>query len=153
VPGGLFCLNRAVLGSATGFQGNPSITGLADGKFVAVWVDTDNIGGFETITAQQYRADGSKFGGEFIVNGNEISNANQPTVTALEDRRYVVAWTNTSAVDAGDGSGPSVKARIFNADGSSAGNEFFINQVTQLEQVDVSISALAEWRLRSLLDP
>jgi Ca2+-binding RTX toxin-like protein len=130
--------------TTTGFQGNPSITGLADGKFVAVWVDTDNIGGFETITAQQYSADGSKFGGEFIVNGNQVSDATEPTVTALEDGRYVVAWTNTSAVDAGDGSGASVKARIFNADGSSAGNEFFINQVTQLEQVDVSISALAD---------
>ncbi|MFI0843847.1 calcium-binding protein [Mesorhizobium sp. IMUNJ 23232] len=128
----------------SGFQGTPSIAGLAGGKFVAVWEDLSEPGGFLNIRVQLFNADGSKLGGEFVVNGNEVSAAGQPTVTALEDGRYVVAWTNASPTDAGDGSGSSVKARVFNADGSPAGNEFFLNSETRLDQTEISISALAD---------
>src|SRR5262249_51761706 len=132
--------------TTAGLQSNPSITGLANGKFVAAWQDdsTTGAGGFASIRTQLYNADGSKLGGEFIVNGNELSNSIQPSVTALKDGRYVVAWTHLEANDGGDGSGTSVKARVFNADGSPAGNEFFINQVTALDQDSISIAALAD---------
>ncbi|MEQ1953272.1 calcium-binding protein [Mesorhizobium sp. CN2-181] len=130
--------------TTAGFQGLPNVAALANGTFVVVWEDETNPLGNTTVRAQHFDASGAKVGSEFIINTNELSDARNPTVTALSNGGYVVAWDHPNADDGGDGSGSSVKAQIFDADGSKVGIEFVLNEQTALEQGDVSISALAD---------
>ncbi|MFI0847471.1 calcium-binding protein [Mesorhizobium sp. IMUNJ 23232] len=130
--------------TTAGFQQNPSVAGLANGKFVVTWQDEADATGFTSIRTQLFNADGSKLGDETAVNGNENTDSAQPSVTVLADGRYVIAWTQLAPNDTGDGSGSSVKARIFNENGTPDTDEFILNVTTQLNQGDVSISALAD---------
>ena len=74
------------------------------------------------------------WGDEFLVNSTAIGDQYSPTITALSDGRFVVAWDDTSWIG-GDTSGFGIRARVFNADGSPAGTDF-----------------LAAWRQRSSAD-
>src|SRR5260221_6687900 len=68
----------------------------------------------------------TKWGNEFLVNTITSGNQTEPVVTALNDGRFVVAWTDDSNL----GSDPfldGIRGQIFNADGSKAGAEFQLN--------------------------
>ncbi len=129
-------------------QSDPTITALADGRFVVAWRDDSQTGGDTTlaaIRAQVFNADGSTFGGEFLVNTTVTSSQTQPTITALADGRFVVAWTDFSATG-GDPSGFAIRAQVFNADGSTSGTEFLVNTTVTGFQSEASITALADGR-------
>ncbi|MFI0847511.1 hypothetical protein [Mesorhizobium sp. IMUNJ 23232] len=130
--------------TTAGFQSHPNVAALANGTFVVVWEDESDPLGNASVRVQHFDATGAKIGSDFIVNTNELSDARNPTVTALSNGGYVVAWDHPSADDGGDGSGSSVKAQIFNAAGNKVGIEFLLNEQSALEQSDVSISALAD---------
>ena len=108
------------------FQEQPTITGLANGRFVAAWMDfshsTDDpsIG---AVRAQVFNADGSKAGDEFRVNTTTLNSQYDPAITALADGRFLVAWTDDSQ-SGGDTSLTAVRAQVFNADGTKSGSEF-----------------------------
>jgi Ca2+-binding RTX toxin-like protein len=130
--------------TTAGHQFTPAVAGLAGGKFVAVWEDIafqSNDHG--PIRAQLYNADGSKFGGEFITNENVLAGTEtlQPTVTALADGRFVVAWSDFTG---GDNSEALAKARIFNADGTAAGGEFNLSPMIATGQNLPTLTALAD---------
>ena len=129
-------------------QSQPSITALADGRFVVAWADFSATGGDTSgwaIRAQIFDADGAKSGGEFLVNTTTASNQQEPSITALADGRFVVAWTDES-VSGGDTSGTAVRAQIFEADGAKSGGEFLVNTTTASNQRESSITALADGR-------
>jgi len=99
--------------TTTGDQVAPSITALADGRFVVAWGD----GSFSpddafAVRAQVFNADGSASGAEFRVNTTTTSNQSQPSITALADGRFVVAWSDSSA-SPDDPSGSAVRGQIF----------------------------------------
>src|SRR4051794_11476122 len=84
-------------------------------------------------------------GSEFLVNIATASNQVEPTVTALTDGRFVVAWSDFSQTD-GDTSGWAVRAQVFNADGTPSGTEFLVNTATPSYQFEPTITALAGGR-------
>jgi Ca2+-binding RTX toxin-like protein len=120
-------------------QDTPSITALPNGNFVVVWEDRsasvgDTSG--DAVRGQLYHSNGSRIGGEFLVNQTTTGNQDDAVVTALSDGRFVVAWRNE--VGAGN---TDVYARIYNANGTPASAEFLVNTVTANAQSEPAIAA------------
>jgi hypothetical protein len=128
--------------TAEGDQRRPDIVALAGGRFVAVWEDTGDGNGVN-VRAQMFNADGSRFGGEFVVN-TVPSGKYDAAVTALSDGRFVVSWYDANTGGGADTSGGSVKARIFDATGARLGGEFLVNTTTANGQQAPAITALAD---------
>ena len=101
--------------TTTGSQAEQSITALADGRFVVAWTDdshsTANPSGIEVL-AQVFNADGTRSGAEFLVNTTTPGFQSQPSITALADGRFAVAWHDISA-SPDDPSGSAVRGQIF----------------------------------------
>ncbi|SCB51338.1 hypothetical protein GA0061099_101720 [Bradyrhizobium yuanmingense] len=130
--GGQFLVNS----TTTGYQLDEAIAELSDGRFVITWTDGSATGGDTSswaVRAQVFNADGSKSGTAFLVNTATTSFQYNPAVGALNDGRFVIAWTDGSATG-GDTSGTAVRAQVFNADGSKSGNEFLVNSTTTGDQ-------------------
>ncbi|MCG7392385.1 calcium-binding protein [Microvirga sp. ACRRW] len=138
--------------TTTDDQGYMKTAAFADGSFVAVWLDDSKTGPDTSglaIRGQIFNADGSKRGGEFVVNTTTENEQRDPVVTVLSDGRFVVAWTDDSRLE--DGSETGVRARIFNADGTAfnrggdAGDtDFLVNTTSKTgAQLTPSIAALA----------
>ncbi|OAF15866.1 hypothetical protein AYJ54_39290, partial [Bradyrhizobium centrolobii] len=129
--GGEFLVNT----QTTGSQASPVVTGLANGGFVISWQDQNSTSG--DIKAQIYGADGSKVGGEFLINSVTANNQNTPTITGLPNGGFVVAWTNQGS------SAPDIKAQVYAADGTKAGSEFLVNSANVYDQERASIATLS----------
>lgn len=128
-----------------GSQRLPSITALHDGNFVVAWEDSSQSGGDVSdyaVRAQLFSASGVKVGGEFLANTTVAGRQTDPTVTALENGRFVIAWEDYSQ-SGGDTSGYAVRAQLFNANGTRAGGEFLVNTATANSQMDPATAALA----------
>jgi Ca2+-binding RTX toxin-like protein len=129
-------------------QSQPEITELSDGRFVVTFVDGSETGGDTSglaLRAQIYNANGTKSGAEFQVNTTASDWQWYPSITALNDGRFVVAFLDSSSTGA-DSSGDAVRAQVFNADGTKSGAEFVVNTVTSGNQQFPSISTLADGR-------
>lgn len=88
-----------------------AITSLANGGFVVTWqhfVSAEN----SDIKAQIYNADGSKSGGEMLINTVTADYQDRPVITSLLDGGFVVAWGDSSG-QGGDADGTSIKAQVF----------------------------------------
>ena len=128
----------------------PTITGLADGRFMVAWANgsatypsfpgSGDDAGF-AIRAQMYNADGSTFGTEFLEGAATGGYRSTPATTALIGGRFVVAWTDedTTATDPN----AAIRAQIYNPDGSAFGGVIQLNTTTTGVQAIPSISALA----------
>jgi hypothetical protein len=141
--GGEFLVNTITEAS----QDQPTITVLADGRFVVAWTDFSKTGGdtnHEAVRGQVFNADGTKSGGEFLVNTKTAHAQYDPTITGLADGRFVVAWTDRSKT-LGD-TGQAVHAQVFNADGTKSGDEFLVNTKTGKSQWLPTITALPDGR-------
>ncbi|RXT36746.1 hypothetical protein [Bradyrhizobium betae] len=129
-------------------QLKPTISALPNGGFVVTWYDFSKVGGDSSgsgIKAQIYAADGSKVGGEFLVNTTTVNSQFTPTVTALSNGDFAVAWQDWSGTG-GDASGSSIKLQVFTADGRKVGAEMLVNTSTTSNQLHPSIAAYADGR-------
>ena len=144
VTGGEFLVNTAT----NAIQVGASVTGLADGRFVIAWSDSSTAFGDSSdtaIRAQMYNVDGTRQGGEFLVNTITSNRQYDPDITALAGGGFVVTWMDESQ-SAGDSSGRAVRAQVFNADGSQSGVEFLVNTTTPDWQYDPAVTGLADGR-------
>jgi len=94
--GGEFLINTAL----PGVQKQVTITALANGDFVAVWTDPSGVGGdtsADAIKAQVFSANGTKLGGEILVNSLTAGDQINPTVTAFGPNGFIIAWTDGGA--------------------------------------------------------
>jgi hypothetical protein len=124
-----------------GNQQNVQVASFGDGSFVAVWTDfpmaddppregPDTENG--SIRAQIFNPDGSKRGGEFLVNTTTENYQINPTVAVLSDGRFAVAWESYAPI--GDETHVTAFARIFNPDGTpfnrpgTGVNDFLVNR-------------------------
>ena len=126
-------------------QSSPAITGLANGRFVVVWRDFSQTGGdpnFFAVRAQVFNSDGSASGAEFLVNTTTVNSQFEPTITALTDGRFVVAWEDAS----GGFPDHAIRAQVFNADESTSGSELLVNTTTANLQSEPTITSLADGR-------
>jgi Ca2+-binding RTX toxin-like protein len=135
-----FIVNSTVADS----QSFSSITALADGRFVVTWQSAEpGDGSFGCIRARVYNSNGSAAGNDFIVNSTAADSQITASVTALADGRFVVTWKSD---DTGDGSGSCIRARLYNIDGSAAGDDFIVNTTAVNGQSSPSVTALADGR-------
>ena len=130
--------------TTTNNQSAPAVTALAGGRFVVTWQSNDTDDGSGTcIRGRIYNANGTTVSNDFIVNTTATNDQLVPTVTALADGRFVVTWFS---FDPGDGSGSCIRARLYNADGGAAGNDFIVNTTTTNDQLVPTVTALADGR-------
>jgi cadherin-like protein len=121
-----------------GGQFMSSVATAPDGSFVMAWTDTSYTGdNFAQVRAQRFNADGTKNGSEFRVNTTTGSAQEKPNVAILANGDFAISWS-----DEGQDSGvPSVKARVFHADGTAVGGAFLVNTTPHAQ--DASITALS----------
>ncbi|MGO4572869.1 beta strand repeat-containing protein [Microvirga sp. 2TAF3] len=130
-------------------RGDAKVVGLKDGTFLVVWADGSGAFGSPgwNIRGQILHADGTKKGGEFLVNGVVIGGVldtsgeqTEPDVTVLSNGRFIVTYTNSSKVGTS-----GVSARIYNADGTPVSDsEFSIKAESGADSGgNASISALS----------
>ena len=136
-------------------QDVPKVSALANGGFVAVWESGVGTGLFDPnsqdgwgsgIYAQVYDASGHPVSASDIaVNTTWYYDQENPAVTTLADGSFVVAWQ--SLFQDMPGQNPAgfwgVIGQHFAADGSKIGDEFVINTTVENQQINPSISALA----------
>jgi len=105
-------------------QSEPQLCLLKDGSFVAVWNDA-NVPAHRYGTAirgQFFNADGTKQGKEFLVSiSNGHIDQSDPSVTVLNDGRFVVAW-RAQLVGSHE-----VVARVFEPNGTPIGRQFVVD--------------------------
>jgi RTX calcium-binding nonapeptide repeat (4 copies) len=132
----------AVNTSTDGFQLVPQIATLANGRFVIIW--QDGLDSQSDIRGQVFKGSGAKLGGEILVNTETDGWQSDPTIAALANGHFVVAWTDRDGLmDNGDLlSGDGVYAQDFSASGSKSGGAFLINQTTAYNQNSPAIAAL-----------
>lgn len=111
-----------------------SITALADGGFVVAW-GSDYPGG-NYIYCQRYDAGGSALG-QLRVSSTTLVDQSGPSVAALPDGGFVVAWTSRGQ----DGDGRGICAQQYDASGTPVGSEFQINTTTIGDQSGPSLAA------------
>jgi hypothetical protein len=125
-------------------QFEPTVTTLADGRFVVAWADLDLIEC--NVRARVFNADGSASSAEFVAHTTTASVQFLPAVTALADGTFVVAVTDFSRLGA-DTSELGIRAQAFNPDGTAAAAEFNVNTTTAGSQMRPAITALADGTL------
>lgn len=136
--------NEFLVNSSTNFaQNTPEIATFADGKFAVTWTDSSRSGGDtdgDAVRTQMFNGDGSRYGGEILVNTTTASLQYDPAISRFANGRFVVTWSDLSGV--GDTSAQGVKAQLFNADGSRYGVEFLVNSTTTNGQVQSDVAVL-----------
>lgn len=122
-----------------GDQDYPSVALLEDGRFLVAWDD-----GYsdvdENIRAQAYTADGTRTGGELLLNANTTGSQTGSDIAALAGGGFAVTWVDGSGAD---GSLGGIMARVFNPDGSGFNTDVQVNTTTTGDQYQPSIAALA----------
>ncbi|THD82250.1 calcium-binding protein [Aliigemmobacter aestuarii] len=115
----------------TGNQYNQSVAALSDGRFIVVWMTYDGTvdGSGTSIRGQIFLADGSRSGVEFQVNTTTTNDQSLPTVTALANGGFFVAWGDYSA-SPDDTSEDALRGQFFDANGTMIGPERLIPQFT-----------------------
>ncbi len=110
-----------------------SIGRLSGGRYVVAWVDGN--GGTNNILAQMFNADGSTLGGQFVVNDPpnpaEYHVKFSPTVTLLDDGKFVIAWDEVFRGTNGNG----IVAHVYDQNGASVSDPFLAGSYS-----DTSIS-------------
>lgn len=117
-----------------GFQSPSDVLILADGNIFYTWVGPQARG-------RLFYPDGTAATGEFLISQEDPAAAAHPKSAQLANGQIAVVWTS---YEGGDRylSNTSVKARLFNTDGTSAGGEFIINSEILGEQRNPEITAL-----------
>lgn len=114
------------------FQENPVMATLLNGNVVIAYASRNQAapGSMADVYLQMFSPAGSKVGGEVQVNQFTDNNQRSPSITALADGRFAVAWVSEQQrwTDASNGV-PSVDiyARLFDGSGSAVGSEFPVN--------------------------
>lgn len=121
-------------------QDPPSIAVLSDGRFAVAWLGADLE---NTIIVQLFDGQGTKVGSEIAINAS-IYAQDPPTITALENGRYVVTWSWSGQDDpnAAPGQHGGIYAQILEADGTKIGPVSLVNTTVAGDQFDPQIVAL-----------
>jgi hypothetical protein len=123
-------------------QYEPRIAAAGEG-FVVTW--TDFSSGDNEIRMQRFDAAGNKLGVETLVNTTTTNDQEEPDVAGWANGKFVIAWTdNNPGID--DTSAASVRAQIFNADGTKSGVELLVNSTTLNNQEFARVVALPDGR-------
>ena len=126
-------------------QHGADITALSDGRFVVAWSDYSGASGDGSagdVRAQVFNADGTRSGGELLINTSIEGGQQDVNIAALKGGGFVATWVDNTP-SAGDPSDTAVRAQVFGANGARVGNEFLVNTTTASFQSEPDITALA----------
>jgi hypothetical protein len=133
---GEFLVNTYTTGSQTAV----SIASDAAGNFVVAWQSQGQDGDGYGIFAQRYDATGVRVGGEFQVNALTAGDQGEPEMAADAEGNFVVTWTLSAGANA------DVRARRYDATGTSPGGEFEVNAYTTQVQAASGVAMDSEGR-------
>ncbi|KPG00112.1 hypothetical protein IP87_03475, partial [beta proteobacterium AAP121] len=123
----------------TGEQTNAQVAVLADGSYVIAWQSQGQDGSGWGIYAQRYSATGAALGPEFRVSTSTTNNQTEPKLSAVPGGGFVINWTDDNGLD---GSGQTVLAQRYDANGAAQGGNVIVNTTTFSTQND---GASAGW--------
>jgi Ca2+-binding RTX toxin-like protein len=109
--------DRTATTTTAGAQTDPALAILADGRVLLAWTDGSATGGDiagTAIRARLFSAAGTPLGGEFLVNTTTAGDQRNPTVTALRDGGFIIAWNDAPGV---------ARAQVYDAAGARRGTE------------------------------
>lgn len=135
--GAEFQVNTTILGD----QAEAAVAKRADGSFVVAWSGPilDILGITilgEGIYYQRYDAAGNAVGGEQQVALALLGDFSQPAIATNAAGDFVITWTRVG----GDGSGDSIFARQFHANGTFDGGLFQVNTTSAGDQNQSSVT-------------
>jgi len=131
--------NTPISGNVTAAQYEPAITQLTNGDILVAWRgDSAQDGSGSGILAQRFSDTGAAIGSEFRLNDYTASDQVAPQLIPTTSG-FVAVWSSYYQ----DGSYWGVYARLFNADGSPASNEFRVNDTSYHYQWQASVANLA----------
>lgn len=144
------------LNGADSTEYNVQVAGMSDGGFVAVWRDDNTDGSGTGVFGQRYsvslgagtvtpatsaQPDGTTTTSNFRVNSSTYGGQRDPSITELNDGKFVVVWTDDSGKD---GANEGVFGQLFNADGTRNGGEFQVNTAITYTQDEPQVTALTD---------
>ena len=129
--GGEFQMNTTTAGD----QNNAAVAMRDDGTFVVTWQSFDQDGDRWAVIAQQFFADGTKHGGEILVNVTTSGNQQLPVVTILNGGGFAIGWSGE-----GPGDALGIFARVFDSSGTPVTGEIAVNETKEFNQVYPSIA-------------
>jgi hypothetical protein len=145
VFGQLFSSGGSLLGQEFGVntyvegqQMNPALATFPSGGFVVAWQSKSQISPWTGVFGQRFAADGSKLGPEFQIGTLTNSSQTAPSVAALPNGGFVVAYTSAGI----DGDSNGIAGQIFDAAGTQQGDEFTLNGHTTGNQMNPDVGAL-----------
>jgi len=135
--GAEFLVNTITLNA----QQTPNVAALTGGGFVITWQDNSGTApdtSVSAIRARRYDASGAAQGTEFLVNTTTFNDQIQPSIAALSNGGFVIAWADSS-----NGFNFDIRAQRYNASGVAQGTEFLVNSTISNGQTDSSIAAFS----------
>lgn len=125
------------------WQEHPDVTRLADGSVVVVWDSFFFEDDLETyyIAMQRFSASGKPMGGEQVLAAFTDGQSRHPSVAALADGGFAVAWeiaVGDSVLDQTD-----IYTNTFNANGTARGSATRAHSASGEDQYAASITATA----------
>ena len=125
--------------NTTNNQLYPSICALSNDIFVVAWHSIITIGDYDVHARVFNATSGKNITSEFRVNDYTTNNQFYPSICALSNEIFVVAWHGM-----GESDDYGVYARVFNAtSGNNITSEFRVNDYTDSGQQYPSICALS----------
>ena len=119
-------------------QSRPAIATLADGSYVVTWQSYGQDGDRWGVFAQRYDTLGNTLGQEFQINTETSSYQEHPSIAALQDGGFIVAWESLHQ----DGNGKGIFAQRFDGTGAKIAGEFQVNSESTGEQLYPAIASL-----------
>ena len=128
----------------TEYQSNqtaPEITFLENGNFVITWQSNDSFqdSSNSAIKAQIFDSTGGFIGGEFLDNSEFVDSQKNLEFTGLNNGGFVIVLETFDELQ--DGNEASIKAQVYNADGTKLGGEFLVNSQRAGNQIIVNVTA------------
>lgn len=122
--------------TTVGAQNNSAVAVRPDGSFVVTWQSEGQDGSGWGIYAQRYAANGTKVGGEFLVNTTTAGNQQLPVISILSGGGFAIAWSG-----GGPGDALGVFAKVYDSNGVAVTGEIAVNTTTAFNQTYPTIAA------------
>ena len=126
--------------STTVNQNDADITLLANGNIVVSWTSSLTDASGRSVNAQILAPDGSKVGGEIVLNTDAAGDQLLASIAALSTGGFAAAWYTGDQPQ--DGSSTAIKAQVFDAAGAKQGEEFLVNTFATGIQTNPSVAGL-----------
>ena len=134
--------NQFSIGSAQHYnQKSPVLEQLTNGSIVAVWRENGTDGHSDGVFGQLMTENGTLIGSAFQVNSYSNKDQSLPSISALNDGGFIVAWESEDDNNAAGGYG--IYAQKFDVNGARVGSEIQVSSNTNKFEMQPKITTLS----------